>query len=374
MDKCQYIPKYKENGLSIYKLERCRSCSYKRREKQPKKNGVCPNCGAKLCYSDNWYFSYYLHGKKCEKSAGPDKKAAQEAEWKMKLSVAEGKVYTPISWKSSVEELERTYRTLSLKTVEMYRNCVANLSSAFGSMRLSDITERHLEIFKSAHSQKGLSASSFNQHRSTLKRIFALSGVDWRFKKSIFTAEKETVRERFLSEEEKIRLVEACKKTDYLYTAILIGLDTGLRKIPLLTLRWTDINFKDNVITKEGKGGKVSSIPMTRRLKLHLMEYRMRRNRISPYVFPSPVDIGKPMTDIRKAFKSACVEAGVPDLRFHDLRRSFATSLLAATRDITLVQELLGHSDISVTRKVYAHTIKDRVHEGMKEFEEATGG
>ena len=182
------------------------------------------------------------------------------------------------------------------------------------------------------------------------------------------------MRDRFLSEDEKLRLVGACKKTDYLYTAILIGLDTGLRKTPLLTLLWSDINFKENIISKAGKGNKVSSIPMTGRLKLHLMEYRMRRNRISPFVFPSPVDIGKPMSDIRKVFKSACVEAGVPDLRFHDLRRSFATSVLAATRDITLVQELLGHSDISVTRKVYAHTLKDRVHEGMKEFEEATGG
>ena len=356
--------------MSIYKLERCKSCSYKRREKQPKKNGVCSNCGTKLYYSDNWYFSYYLHGKKYEKSAGSDKRAAQEAEWKMKSNIAEGKVYIPISWKSSVEELERTYRTLSPKTVEMYRNCVVNLSMSFGSMKLSDLTERHLRDYKASWEEKGLSSATFNRDRATLKRLFSLSGIEWRFKKEVFKTEKEAVRTVLLCQDEQAKLLEACQKTDYLYCMVLIGLSTGLRKTSIFTLKWADIDFKGNIISKEGKGSKISSIPMTRRLKLHLMEYRMRRNRISPYVFPSPVDIGKPMSDIRKVFKSACVEAGVPDLRFHDLRRTFATSVLAATRDITLVQELLGHSDVNITRRVYAHTTKDRLCEGMKEFEQ----
>jgi len=360
--------------MSIYKLARCRSCNYKRRDKQPSKDKSCPNCFGKLYCSDNYYFSYYLGGKKYEKVAGPDKKAAQEAEWKMKISVSEGKVCTPTSWQSSVEELERTYRTLSPKTVEMYRNCVVNLSMSFGSMKLSDITERHLEIYKSARLQKGLSASSFNRDRSTLKRIFSLSGVDWRFKKSVFTMEKETARDRFLDDDEKRRLIEACEKVDYLYCIVMVALHTGLRKTPILTLEWKDVDFKQNTISKEGKGKKVSVIPMTSQLRKHLKEYRLKTGFISTYLFPNTTNLNKPMKDIRKAFGTACSEAGTPDIRFHDLRRSFATSVLAATRDLTVVQSLLGHSDISTTRKVYAHTTKDRLHEGIKEFEQYSGG
>jgi integrase len=325
-----------------------------------------------MYYSKSFYFAYYLSGKKYEKSAGPDKKAAQEAEWKMKLSVAEGKAYTPISWKSSVEELERTYPKLSPKTVEMYRNCVANLSMQFSSMKLSDITERHLEIFKSAHLQKGVSASSFNQHRATLKRIFALSGRDWRFKKSIFTSEKETARDRFLSEDEKGRLVEACKKTPYLHMAILVALDTGLRKNSVITLIWDDIDFKENVVTKIGKGGKVHRIPLTSRLKAHLLRYRMKQGGASQFIFCNPSDPSKAMADIRKSFKTACVEAGVPDLRFHDLRRTLGSHLAMVTKDLVLVQEMLGHSDISTTRKHYAHLTDDHKKAGIKLFEEAT--
>jgi integrase len=325
-----------------------------------------------MYYSKNFYFAYYLTGKRYEQVAGPDKKLAQEAEWKKKISITEGTVYTPTSWKNAVEELERTYPSLSPKTVEMYRNCVINLSLEFSSMNLSDITGRHLETFKSQHLQKGLSASSFNQHRATLKRIFALSGVDWRFKKSTFLKEKETARDRFLDDNEKQRFIEACKKTPYLFTAILIGLDTGLRKTPLLTLQWADVDFKKDVISKEGKGGKASSIPMTQRLRKHLLSYRLQQGLKSPYLFPSPVDAGKPMTDVRKAFKSACVVAGVPDLRLHDIRRTFGSHLAMVTKDLVLVQEMLGHSDISTTRKHYAHLTDDHKREGMEMFESAT--
>ena len=362
--------------MSVYKLERCRTCNYKKRTLKISKNILpCPSCNSDtLYYSKNFYFAYYLQGQKHEKSAGPDKKRAQEAEWKMKLSIVEGKAYTPISWKSSVEELERTYRTLSPKTVEMYRNCVVNLSTVFGLMKLSGITERHLELFKSAHLQKGLSASSFNQHRSTLKRIFALSSVDWRFKKSVFTAEKETIKTRFLSQEEQCRLLKACDGKGYLHTIIMVGLDTGLRKEALLSLQFRDIDFKSNIITKIGKGGKVSKVPMTNRLHEHLVQHRIKVGLRSPYLFPSPTNPDSPVRDIRKTLAAACREANLNDVTLHVLRKSFASHLVMATRDITLTQQLLGHSSIEVTRKHYAHLMDSHIKDGIEQFEKATGG
>ena len=290
----------------------------------------------------------------------------------MKVDVAEGKAYIPTSWKSSVEELEETYRTLSPKSVEMYRNCVAKLSMSFGSMNLSDITERHLKTYKSQRLQQGMSASSFNRDRSTLKRIFALSGVEWRFKKSAFTMEKETVRKRILDDDERDRLMSACKKVPYLFLAILIGLDTGFRKQSILTLQWRDIDWKKNQVTKIGKGGKLSCVPLTDRLRRHLLSYRGQQSILSLYVFPSPTNPSKPITDIRKSFQSACRTAGLSNMNLHDLRRSFATSVLRATKDLSLVQDLLGHSSIETTRKVYAHVLDDHKRDGVRIFEEAT--
>ena len=358
--------------MSVYKLLRCSDCGYKKRESKLVKAGFCPKCSAPLYYSKNFYFSYYMQGKKYEKVAGPNRKAALEAECKMKVDVAEGKAYIPTSWKNSVEELEETYRILSPKTVGMYRNCVVKLSMSFGLMNLSDITERHLKIYKSQRLQEGMSASSFNRDRSTLKRIFALSGVEWRFKKSAFTMEKETVRKRILSDEERDRLMSACKKVPYLFTAVLVALDTGLRKTSLLTLQWKDINFKSNLIIKEGKGEKIHRIPMTKRVKEHLLKYRSQQKVLSMWIFPSQVDIGKPITDIRKSFQAACKEARITGLNLHDLRRTFGSMVTMSTKDITLASALLGHSDISITRKHYGHLLDSHLQEGINLFEEKT--
>jgi site-specific recombinase XerD len=63
---------------------------------------------------------------------------------------------------------------------------------------------------------------------------------------------------------------------------------------------------------------------------------------------------GQPFTEVKKSFKSACTAAGIRDLRFHDLRHSFATRLIEAGADIITVKELLGHFSVRVTQR-YTH-------------------
>ena len=356
--------------MSIYKLHRCRSCHYKRRGVESIKL-PCPHCNESLYASKNFYFNYWVDGKKKEKSAGPLKSEAIRAERKMKVEISEGKYIDPVSWPSAVKTLGKTYRNLSPKTVEMYQNSLSHLFEFFERLKLTDIRDHHLEEYKDSRLEAGISGASFNRERSTLRRMFSLSGVAWNFRKTVFTAELETARDRFLDEDERARLMEACKKHDLLFCAILVALDTGLRKTPILTLQWRDISFKENLITKEGKGGKVHRIPLTQRLRDHLIKYRAKQKVLSMWVFPGS-DIGQPIKDIRKSFAAACREAGVPDIRFHDLRRSFASSLVMATKDLALVQELLGHSSVETTKKHYAHLIDGHKRGGIELYEKYT--
>ena len=358
--------------MGVYKLERCKSCGYKRRESKPIKTiGVCVKCQQPTYYSKNFYFSYYLNSKKYEKMAGANRKAAQEAERKMKVDVAEGVANIPTSWPAAVEQLERTYRNLSPKTVNMYENSLNKLGQSFDKMKLTDITDRHLQMYKD-HRLKQVSGASFNRDRSTLKRLFALSGIPWRFRKTSFEGEPENVRDRILSEEERDRLMSACKRVPYLFTAILVGLDTGFRKQSILTLHWRDIDWKKNQVKKIGKGGKLSCVPLTDRLRKHLLSYRGQQSILSLYVFPSPTNPSKPITDIRKSFQSACRSAGLSNVNLQDLRRTFGSFVTMATKDITLASELLGHADISTTRKHYGHLLDDHKRDGVRIFEEAT--
>ena len=58
---------------------------------------------------------------------------------------------------------------------------------------------------------------------------------------------------------------------------------------------------------------------------------------------------------MKKGFKKACRDAGIKNLRFHDLRHNFASDLVETGVDIVTVSELLGHSDVNITAKRYSH-------------------
>jgi len=63
---------------------------------------------------------------------------------------------------------------------------------------------------------------------------------------------------------------------------------------------------------------------------------------------------GKPLKSVRTAFANSCKRAGIKNLRFHDLRHTFATRLVLAGVDLATVSKLLGHSSIQMTMR-YAH-------------------
>jgi len=62
-------------------------------------------------------------------------------------------------------------------------------------------------------------------------------------------------------------------------------------------------------------------------------------------------------------FKKLLKETGLPDMRFHDLRHSVATILLAAKIDLKVVSELLGHSSVAITADIYAYVLPEQQQE-----------
>jgi integrase len=77
----------------------------------------------------------------------------------------------------------------------------------------------------------------------------------------------------------------------------------------------------------------------------------------------------KPLKDIRTAFKNACDRAGIKNLRFHDLRHTFATRLVLAGVDLATVSKLLGHSTITMTMR-YAHPTPEALKKAVSKLDE----
>jgi integrase len=123
-------------------------------------------------------------------------------------------------------------------------------------------------------------------------------------------------------------------------------------------LRRTQVDlFGRKVHVLEGKTEQSRRfIPMNDTLRTLFLALRQRRK--GQLVFPSPRVRGRRMLDHKVGFAKAVRLAGIPHIRFHDLRHTFATRLVCAGIDLVTVQKLLGHSKITTTAR-YAHSLFD---------------
>ena len=167
-------------------------------------------------------------------------------------------------------------------------------------------------------------------------------------------------------------------KSDRLYALYVLAVTTGLRQGELLGLQWTDIDLKAarlsvNHILEEAttKGSPRLAEPKTptsrRRIDLPklavaaLQQHRRRMlagGHVGGYVF-CDTDGGpiRKSNLTRRSFKPLLMAANLPDIRFHDLRHTAATLLLAQEVHPKVVQERLGHAQINITLDTYSHVL-----------------
>ena len=137
---------------------------------------------------------------------------------------------------------------------------------------------------------------------------------------------------------------------------------TGARKREVLEAKWSDINFdQSSWKISKNKSNKVRHVPLSQGALETLSAVRDKWTcqdwgvGVDPndYIFANP-STGKPYSSFFFSWNNARVKAGMPELRVHDLRHSFASFLVNAGRSIYEVQNLLGHADIKTTSR-YAH-------------------
>jgi hypothetical protein len=112
--------------------------------------------------------------------------------------------------------------------------------------------------------------------------------------------------------------------------------------------------------------GKNREIPVNNGLLTVLEELKKRKK--SDFVFPNP-KTNKPFRSIRHSFENACRRANIHDLRFHDLRHTFACRMIQKGCDIETLRDLLGHHSISVTER-YIHTNLDQKRGAIERISE----
>jgi integrase len=151
---------------------------------------------------------------------------------------------------------------------------------------------------------------------------------------------------------------------------VLTAAMSGLRRSELLGLRWRDVDWQAQRLrvrntyvlgehSTEGKSDPSTrrSVPIADRLARTLDQWSQRTmfSHDDDLVFAHP-QTGNPLdgSKVSKRFKAACRAAGVREVRFHDLRHTFATRLAASGHPLRTIQEFLGHADAKTTQ-IYSH-------------------
>ena len=246
----------------------------------------------------------------------------------------------------------------SLESDRSYLYQKNGLVDFFGRMWVHEINSFHVGAYKKTR-KNGRITNTTNLHLSLLRRILNL-GKRWKIKigdevQNIVNPEehfdKVPERKRVLTFEEEEQLLKELPFKLKQITAI--ALNTGMRRMEILSLEWKDVDFEKKeltVLTEKSKTEKERMIPLNEKA---LRSFQLIRsiNGSSQYVFPSSHSKTGYMTDVQNVFKRACAKAGIKDLHFHDLRRTFGTRLHYAGIPLYHIMLLLGHSDLKTTQR-----------------------
>ncbi|MEJ7818776.1 MAG: site-specific integrase, partial [Rubrobacteraceae bacterium] len=184
---------------------------------------------------------------------------------------------------------------------------------------------------------------------------------------------------------------------DRLEALYVVAVTAGLRQGELLGLKWEDVDLEAGMLQvrrtlsearsgrvfESPKSGKGRSVRLTKRataaLRAHRkaqLEERMARAGLwqdNGLVFPSTTGTPLGARNLVRSYKLRLERAGLPDIRFHDLRHTCATLLLRQGVHVKFVQELLGHGDVALTLNVYSHVLPDMGDAAAGAMDDALG-
>lgn len=282
----------------------------------------------------------------------------------------------------------------AVKTRERYTEIIdLHLVPALGHVRLSKLQPIHLQQYYAEALQAGrkdgrpggLSAQTVLHHHRLLHKALE-TAVRWQLiGRNVADAVEPPRPERHemkaLTEDEITRLLGAARG-HWLYVPILLAVTTGLREGEILGLRWQDVDHQAGTLAvrqvlQRTDNGLIFKEPKTQKsrrsvtLPAFVVEF-LRRHReeqaalkdqleteYQEYGLVCPRADGRPRcpTTVIPSLTAILSRAGLPRVRFHDLRHTHASLLLSQGVHPKVVSERLGHSTISITLDTYSHVL-----------------
>ena len=269
----------------------------------------------------------------------------------------EGPAVSRIKFEDLVEGLRRDYQLKGHKSWRRREEHLTHLREDFKARKVKTITTNHLQAYVTRRLGEGAANATINRELDCLHRMMVLGQrqtppVVIRIPHFPKLAEN-NVREGFFEHEEFLAFRGAA--CDHLKVASTIAYYTGLRKGEIITangLRWDEhVDLRDNCLRLRSRQTKTKQPRVVYmegdflRIIRKAKEVRDRNYPACPYVCQLNV---QPVTDIKKAWKTACKRIGLEGKTFHDLRRTGVRNLIRAGVPEVVAMKISGHKTRSV--------------------------
>lgn len=292
-------------------------------------------------------------------------------------------------------------------TIISYKKDLEELFDFLKDIKIEEITTKDLKKYLEFLYKNGVATSTMARHISAIKQFFNFLQLE-----NIITENPASLLDHpkiqanipeILTEKEIEKLLDAAKKdkSNYgiqLYTMLELLYATGLRISELVEMKISDIQKKyrndglytiDDFLIVNGKGNKERLVPINKTAKDALIKYiNLRENLLngkkSEWLWTTMTTFSKDKKDTKVVFKKdnhiarqifalnlkqLAIESNINPEKVHPhiLRHSFASHILQRGADLRVVQELLGHSDISTTQ-IYTHIADEKLKKIVNEL------
>ena len=291
--------------------------------------------------------------------------------------------------------------TVRPTTFERYEQMVRlHISSVLGKLKLKDITPAHVRGLYREKLNAGLSPRTVQYVHVTLHKALKQAVMDGLIPRNATEAVKPPqVRREEMRPlvPEQVKVLLQATRDERLEALYVLAVTTGLRQGELLGLKWEDVDFESGTLQVRrtlatAKGGPQLTAPKTKGSRrtvrltqsaVNALRSHLERQlgeidkagslwRENGLIFAS--ETGEPL-DRRYVtthrFKPLLKRAGLPQIRFHDLRHTCATLLLGRNVNPKIVSEMLGHASIAITLDTYSHVLPNMQSEAAKAMEDA---
>ena len=270
-------------------------------------------------------------------------------------------------------------------TARRYRDVVnLYLSPTIGSIALDRLGPQQIQSMVNEQAAAGLATEKIRAVlRNGLNVAIKWRLMTWNPAELVDLPRRVARKPRFLTVEEAERLLDTVRG-DRLEALYVMALSLAMREGELLGLRWSDIDLAAGElrITNQLQNGQLVDVksaashrwlPMPEIVRAALVAHREheRLTSIDRLVFTSTVGTPIGARNLLRAFKVHLRRAGLPEkeIRFHDLRHSAATFLIARGSDPKTVQAILGHTTVRLTMDTYVHAMPQALRDAARQMD-----